>query len=913
MPHNLRIPILCLVFLCILFSSSFIISQSFSLSYQTPVSTHSGSTKQNALTIQSALATNFIPNPQPAVTKIPESSPALAQITGHGMGFASSSTPPKKNNANFIAVMPTIPSTGKALVADSIQKNPLGASNPGDGACSAPKPCGDLTYNGGSVMHSVTFLVDLWVGCGTNTCYNTCSGVHYFDSSAFAKGGTDDCSYILQVEQYFQDFCSSGGLLPLINQYKDGLGGVGSCSLGHASTSPLTYIYDYTPFPDNPLTDGDIQNSATGAENYVFGSCCNQNVEVLVYTPWNEPSCGSGSTGCFNPASNQINFCAYHSWSGSLIYANLPDDYSAFNSSKTAFCGQYFAGFPTGDPIADLEVSPSSHEADESITDPSGNGWYYNDLSHEIGDECNQNFYGTESFDLSNVHLGGSLHLYDIQTEWSNFNNGCTLSLNGAATVVSYSLKSDSSTSITAASSNFSLEYVEEGEGAFSFISIKAPSTTSIFVTPDFPIKAIPSCHGGFSNCNKPGVEYEYCFSLQCAIQSRNITKVYGGTTSLTYYYYEIYQQNPYMKIIDGGTPPSHPTFTYRRAPSCSSACAGVADGTVSASILLPFKGPGPAIFAVLGSFASYNTCVPELSGKCPVSTQVPERWATGGPCGQGCLTTKEILNYYPNGIQGINYWHQFVFGATYAIVGGGCSIIKFCFFAPTLNGTQFGKNFAKTLSHSNVFFWLDATTRWFVTDPLLGSTLTEDWATPSPAGFLNSMTYENFTFYHQYFLRVSYVVLGGGSPTAPTMSCVAYAIKGSCAVPLGPSNAGYWLDTGSAWSILPNPLGGSTLTQRWETLNATAGIISSPENITMFYFHQYFVKFAANPSTGGTVPPSAWFDAGSANSITATPAKGFTFSSWTTSNPAISFLSSTSSKTTMTVNGSGTATANFA
>jgi hypothetical protein len=41
---------------------------------------------------------------------------------------------------------------------------------------------------------------------------------------------------------------------------------------------------------------------------------------------------------------------------------------------------------------ADLEVVPTSHEADESMTNPDGNEWYYkwyyNDLTHEIGDEA---------------------------------------------------------------------------------------------------------------------------------------------------------------------------------------------------------------------------------------------------------------------------------------------------------------------------------------------------------------------------------------------------------------------------------------------------------------------------------------------------------------------------------------------
>jgi hypothetical protein len=103
--------------------------------------------------------------------------------------------------------------------------------------------------------------------------------------------------------------------------------------------------------------------------------------------------------GATNTSANQctINnqpsaaFCAYHSnvSANGLIYANMP--YPIYSSATGSTCGSD-ARFPVievpnGNKDADTEVSPTSHEIMEAITDPNGNTWY-DSSGYENGDEC---------------------------------------------------------------------------------------------------------------------------------------------------------------------------------------------------------------------------------------------------------------------------------------------------------------------------------------------------------------------------------------------------------------------------------------------------------------------------------------------------------------------------------------------
>ena len=115
-----------------------------------------------------------------------------------------------------------------------------------------------------------------------------------------------------------------------------------------------------------------------------------------------------GVESCFNPGSTTstaggqactINhqptaaYCAYHSNTvelSSAVYANMV--YPIY-ASPTGFTCSSDARFPVvqspnGNPDADTEISPTSHEIIEAITDPDGQTGWGDSSGNEIGDDC---------------------------------------------------------------------------------------------------------------------------------------------------------------------------------------------------------------------------------------------------------------------------------------------------------------------------------------------------------------------------------------------------------------------------------------------------------------------------------------------------------------------------------------------
>jgi hypothetical protein len=87
-------------------------------------------------------------------------------------------------------------------------------------------------------------------------------------------------------------------------------------------------------------------------------------------------------------------YCAYHNnEANGSVYANLA--YPIYQSPVHFTCGSDAreAGFkviesPNGNPDADTEISPTSHEIIEAITDPDGETGWIDSSGFEIGDEC---------------------------------------------------------------------------------------------------------------------------------------------------------------------------------------------------------------------------------------------------------------------------------------------------------------------------------------------------------------------------------------------------------------------------------------------------------------------------------------------------------------------------------------------
>jgi hypothetical protein len=125
----------------------------------------------------------------------------------------------------------------------------------------------------------------------------------------------------------------------------------------------------------------------------------------VLYLPKHVESCffaGSTTTAanaCTINYQPSAAYCAYHSESASnAVYANMP--YPIYKSKVGFTCGteKNFGVIesPNGNPDADVEVSPTSHEINEAATDPDTNTGWYDSHGFENGDECAYIFGATQ-------------------------------------------------------------------------------------------------------------------------------------------------------------------------------------------------------------------------------------------------------------------------------------------------------------------------------------------------------------------------------------------------------------------------------------------------------------------------------------------------------------------------------------
>lgn len=149
----------------------------------------------------------------------------------------------------------------------------------------------------------------------------------------------------------------------------------------------------------------------------------------VLYLPEGVESCFNAGSTITSSNSCSINhqpsaaYCAYHSQgTSSVIYANLP--FPVYSSATGFTCGSD-ARFPVvespnGNPDADVEISPTSHEIMEAITDPDVSTGWYDSSGFENGDECAYVYGGTQGSAgaLFNQTINGDNYL--TQEEFSN-------------------------------------------------------------------------------------------------------------------------------------------------------------------------------------------------------------------------------------------------------------------------------------------------------------------------------------------------------------------------------------------------------------------------------------------------------------------------------------------------------------
>jgi hypothetical protein len=239
---------------------------------------------------------------------------------------------------------------------------------------------------------------------------------------------TVEAGYQAVINQYFTDVAHDSigpaNVYSVATQYYDNPPKV---FIKYQSTVGGSYV-DHNPFPANGCDDGldtycltdqqlqhEIQTVLT-AQGWHGGPT---NMFFLM-TPNGVGSCFDGFSG---QCSTNV-FCAYHSAftdsnSEDVIYANEP------YMGPRGGCTGPSQGFPQSTD-ADTTINTISHEHNEAITDPFGNGWVASD-GNENGDLCAYGF-GTAVGTASNGQPYNQLinnHPYSLQQEYSNADTGC--------------------------------------------------------------------------------------------------------------------------------------------------------------------------------------------------------------------------------------------------------------------------------------------------------------------------------------------------------------------------------------------------------------------------------------------------------------------------------------------------------
>jgi len=257
-----------------------------------------------------------------------------------------------------------------------------------------------LTYNGGPVLHAHAAYAIYWAPPGYSFPAGYRETIDGYFANLQAAGATHGDVYAVDA------------------QYTDGSGPAATTAAFAGSTT----VTDALPPGGCPtytgvtacLTDPQLESeiSSVISRNGLPRGLARI---YFIFTPPGVGSC-AGSDCAYSV------YCAYHSWFGSgsstTLYANQP--YAAVSGCDTG-------SRPNGNP-ADATLNVASHEHNETITDPTGDGWYDAE-GDENGDKCAWTF-GAGSGAANQTIGAGS---YELQQEWDDDTMGCRLGLPTAA------------------------------------------------------------------------------------------------------------------------------------------------------------------------------------------------------------------------------------------------------------------------------------------------------------------------------------------------------------------------------------------------------------------------------------------------------------------------------------------------
>jgi hypothetical protein len=181
------------------------------------------------------------------------------------------------------------------------------------------------------------------------------------------------------------------------------------------------------------------------------------------------------------------------------------------------------------------------------------------------------------------------------------------------------------------------------------------------------------------------------------------------------------------------------------------------------------------------------------------------------------------------------------VVNLSYKIIGGGTG-----YSSPFIEIFANNKKINYTLNDFPYGYVFPLNSKWKVDELLAGSSDKERWITNVANGTFNT-TFQNLEikYYHQYKVFIETRIAGGGNYIEPEINYTFFGIPSN-----SKTNTTLWVDANTSY-FLPLLLKNSNDKERWITMQNN-GTIKSYLNITVFYYHQYKVRFIYHISGGG-------------------------------------------------------------
>ncbi len=292
-----------------------------------------------------------------------------------------------------------------------------------------------------------------------------------------------------------------------------------------------------------------------------------------------------------------------------------------------------------------------------------------------------------------------------------------------------------------------------------------------------------------------------------------------SSSTTAAVEYYDQYSVTPYFTVSDSSSPTVTNVVSYTAFGSAASAT--------------PTKGSsgGSVVWVDAGSAVKYSSPIAGSS----------ERWQVSST-DSGTYTALSSVS--SSTTAAVEYYDQYQVSAKYSTSDGTTPSSSV-----TLSATQFGSALPTTnLGTTNQNLWLDAGTGWSVNS--LFTSGTQRWdAASGTSGTVSSSTTITPSYYHQCYQTLSYVVIDGGSPSAPT---AAGTSLGSAYAPsLTTSATGYWFDASGSIAISTS----TGTNEQWAPSPASVSATSANTLVVSMY-NQYKVTASYSTSDGST--PSA-------------------------------------------------------